>query len=112
MKIRSGFVSNSSSSSFCIYGAEIDFDIEEAAEKLGIEFDKDDFDEYVTLEEISSKLGLEIFTPYESYYLGRSWSSIEDNETGKDFKNSVKEAFDKLGLKEIELDTLEEAWFD
>ena len=38
MKIRNGFVSNSSSSSFCIYGAYINKDRvdEEVVEKLGL----------------------------------------------------------------------------
>ena len=35
MKLRIGFVSNSSTSSFCIFGAKIDFD--ELAKKLGVE---------------------------------------------------------------------------
>jgi len=43
MKIRQGFVSNSSSSSFCIYGVEIDHkELYELAIRLGFEVEKEE----------------------------------------------------------------------
>jgi len=43
----------------------------------------------------------------ETIYIGRSWSSIGDDETGKQFKNSVKEEVEKLLGKECDCDTMD-----
>jgi hypothetical protein len=114
MKIRNGFVSNSSSSSFCIYGSEVDIDdIKIAAKTLGIEFDEDDPEIYELEEDISCQSGLEYYSICgEAYYFGRSYSTIKDDETGKQFKDSVIESFAKLGLGALILGECEEAWMD
>lgn len=111
MKIRNGFVSNSSSSSFCIYGAN------GTAEDFGIVEPKDekeaeDFEAYEELDKKCSELGLEMYAPEGGdFYVGRGWSSIKDDETGKEFKKSVKAALKKMAGKDIACDTHEEACY-
>jgi len=97
MKIRNGFVSNSSSSSFCIYGAAIEKDKidEAAAEKLGLNVhygDPNCDEDYV--------------------YVGRSWRSIKDDETGRVFKENIEKLIEQLYGKPKECTTYEEAWHD
>lgn len=108
MKIRMGFVSNSSSSSFCIFGVCLDQD--EIIEKLKLDINEDDdFDMIELLEEKCPKM--EIHSDMEDiFYIGKSWSSIKDDETGKQFKDSIFKQLKKLKLvnKEKDLDTWEE----
>lgn len=94
MKIRLGFVSNSSSSSFCIWGVYLDRD------------------KYRELEETIEDTDLEIHsTPWDSYAVGRCFSSIKDDETGAQFKQGV---VDKLALVGIttKCGLCQEAWYD
>ncbi len=95
MRIRLGFVSNSSSVSFCIYGIWIDYpkqDIKDIAEKIGL-FCHGGQDG-------------------DGLYIGRKWSSIKDDETGKDFKISVEQMIDKLKVENEEYYTYEKGWYD
>ena len=122
MKTRTGFVSNSSSSSFLIYGACIDSDEAiELTKKLGSAEEVDDV--YGALELIESLLDdndvkLEIHCPYDGesgLYIGRSWDKIGDDETGKEFKERVKADVLKLfkgQCPNIQFGTHEEAWQD
>jgi hypothetical protein len=99
MKTRRGFVSNSSTTSFCIYGIAVDYrdeeanqDIEDKAHKAGFQcIYGPDYDEYI--------------------YLGRSWSSIKDDETGAEFKASVEEIAKEIFGKD-KCYAYEEAWRD
>lgn len=72
-----GFVSNSSSSSFCIYGIAIDMK------------DEDD-----TVEGKANKAGLEVWCPegYDAYYIGKSTSRCPDDKTMGEFKKEIEEA--------------------
>lgn len=106
MKIRNGFVSNSSSSSFCIYGVSLDSGVNLDFLPQGKWGDP----------EIE---GLEIhrcpdFSDF-GVYIGRSWNTVKDDETGamfkKDIEDKLKEAFkDKMELPKCE--THSEAWYD
>jgi hypothetical protein len=113
MKIRNCFVSNSSSSSFCIYGASLDpkdlhyiktfINPDELDKK-----DKDRFNNYLKDENNEEGSGdvwilLEVFCNYvkspkleftydtegETVYIGRHPYSIGDDETGLQFKRSL-----------------------
>jgi hypothetical protein len=93
MKIREGFVSNSSTTSFCIYGAFLE--------------DTEEIDE-----EKAGKLGLEI--EYDDYgiYVGKSWPSIKDDQTGGEFKKGIEDQIAKLLGKKVECETHEEASYN
>jgi len=104
MKVRNGFVSNSSSSSFCIYGSsyevesliqkmketkfidENDEEIQERLEEMREEFN------WSGLENImSNKTLLEVYTSDDYVWIGKSWDRINDHETGKEFKERVEQ---------------------
>ena len=115
MKVRTGFVSNSSSSSFLLYGISFS-----SLEELGIEVDREaeDFDgEYEMIEEVFKGLDVEMPCDYDTSYVGLSWSKVGDDETGAQFKARVKklvtDAIVKAGGKEpTSFYTCEEAWND
>lgn len=103
MKIRQGFVSNSSSSSFAIWGLELEMsDLDVIIETLSQE-DRDMIEDGDPISEYWRPDGLEIYEDYESdiVYIGRSYSSIGDDETGKQFKDGVQEKMNTALGKEI-----------
>jgi len=96
MKLRYGFVSNSSTTSFCIYGALIQ--------------GPKDIIRNITAEN-------ELFTYHYSQdgdgiYVGRNWSGIGGEETGNQFKKNVEEILNKYFPDLKEFNTFEEAWYD
>lgn len=97
MKIRNGFVSNSSTSSFCIFGIYLE------------NYQGDEYD----IEKKAKELGLEMhYPPYSGPAIGRSFCTIKDDETGAQFKQSVRDNFVKLGLPTDKVSLCEQAWYD
>lgn len=138
MKIRNGFVSNSSSSSFLIYGISgINLEdvivtqdivdkinerrkkygqalctIEDLKESVGCNISLDD--PYISLDDICSCFDLSCRSPYSSYYVGISWSNVGGNETGDQFKERVKKILSLIFGEEkaSQCETHSEAWYD
>jgi hypothetical protein len=119
MKIRTGFVSNSSSSSFLMYGLSLDcvdpreLSSVEDAESL----DSDGFDLYEELEGLckGTEFGYWVWDDYA--WIGASWDEVGDDETGRQFKEKVEASLRKaLGDKYEKyaktLGTHSEAWRD
>ena len=97
MKIRTGFVSNSSGSSFCIWGVGITED------------------EFNTLSELDHKIfdGLELESIMgDCFWLGKSFTKIKDNETGAHFKESAQKKVDELLGPEHKCSICEEGWYN
>lgn len=92
MKIRTGFVSNSSSSSFCILGV-LQSDIKESTEKLleegesWIDEDKDTF--------LKAEDGLDNY--YQKIIIGIEPCDINENKTIKQVKDELVIEFAKFG---------------
>lgn len=86
MKIRTGFVSNSSSSSFLIYGIEL------TSEEFG-KFSNDYDYAYPEYYHGDGEY---------AHYFGISWNEVGDDETGREFKErvvkEVNEFLTKSGL--------------
>jgi hypothetical protein len=130
MKIREGFVSNSSTSSFLIYGATMDRSAAgallaklnkkaEAAADADPDEDEedddgDDDDLYEGLEKALEGTSLEFHMPYDwdNIYIGASWSSVEDNETGAQFKSRIEDELKTIFGKKLKCGTHSEAWHD
>jgi hypothetical protein len=119
MKIRNGFVSNSSSSSFCIFAADensktlktIKQRIEEADGEHDLGFDE-------VAEQVCEGTNLGYWSDSGSEILiGRSWDTVGDDETGRQFKDSVINKLAEasgLAAEEVakECGTYEDAWYD
>jgi len=149
MKIRLGFVSNSSSSSFCIYGATIDtvefvkgiierfghipeikkyMEEYEINDKSGSEEENDEDYFYAGEKEmefidealfILSKKGINpsCSRKYQmnedsnsEVTVGRGYLDIDDNETGKEFKEKVEEFIKKIVKKEVKYEQMQESF--
>jgi hypothetical protein len=119
MKIRNGFVSNSSSSSFLMFGKSFD-----SVEELNLteeqrEHFEEDYDPYPIMEKIipwNKKHNIEwhMMEYDNTIYIGQSWDQVKDDETGLQFKErTVKEINDLLGTDfTVEnLQTIQESWY-
>jgi hypothetical protein len=126
MKIRQGFVSNSSTSSFCIYGVSLEYkDLFDLAVRLGFDTKKEspkdrsleyqNYERYDLMEYINKQETIQVqcFSAYSGdyYYIGREFKSIGDKETGARFKKSVEDELDELDIDKSPK-VIEEAWYD
>ena len=121
MKIRCGFVSNSSASSFCIYGICIDQNnIIKAQELIDKGLLKEEDFKYESWKndpyDYLGILGLRIANMDDEMglYIGNEWSSIKDDETGLQFKKRTEDILKQIvkNPDNIKIVTLEEAWYN
>lgn len=98
MKTRFGFVSNSSSTSFCIYGiciSERERFLDAFNQAHGGEEPVDDFyDVRYALPEGTT--GLSVYSGDYGTYIGMHPASIRDDETGRQFKDRVEATLKEL----------------
>lgn len=97
MKVRTGFVSNSSSSSFLIYGAWVDeADVRAILESTLSYEDMEHFEEYG---DNNIPMFVHKDENIDRYAFGLSYTDIKDSETGGEFKlrvnKQLKETFGK-----------------
>jgi hypothetical protein len=112
MKTREGFVSNSSTTSFIVYGASFSGNAREIGNKIEEAlYDKD---------KPESWKGIDVHFGQECYsvYVGRDWKRIPDDETAKAFKErtekDVREVLEKAGVSadKLHFGIHEESWYD
>lgn len=107
MKIRNGFVSNSSTSSFCVFGV-----ISEGIEE---DYDDDkDMDASEELEEKASSAGLEVHrTPDgDQYVIGISARKLPMDKTLNEMVIIISKKLKSIGIKFDKIGWHEEAWSD
>jgi hypothetical protein len=118
MKTKNGFVSNSSSTSFCIYGINMNLvDMVEKLKSFNL-FSEDEIQDLFSEDEIEDidfwkigkKIDMEIYEYYEGEeaYIGKSWSSIKDDQTGREFKEEVERKLNEIFGNNIKCGTFEE----
>ena len=119
MKIRLGFVSNSSSSSFSIYGVCCSFDelrelaktstrYKEAALELSEEENDEDWEHDIVIDIVEDMVkdfdGIREHDEDGNHYLGDRWDCI-DTETGQEFMDRIEHGLAKMFGKPISCDT-------
>lgn len=86
MKIRNGFVSNSSSSSFCIFGINIKDD------KYNLDYDSLD------LKGVNLDHEYAVNEYDDSQYMGMNPEKLGENETLAQFRQRIVDEFAKIGV--------------
>lgn len=119
MKCRDGFVSNSSSTSFAIFGAVLPYtEFRSLMNAAGITLENEGDEGYGDYESVTDALatitkgtGLEYHIDEECYVaIGRSYETLNDHETGAEFKiAAMKEVRKALG-KHVECECHIETW--
>ena len=101
MKVRLGFVSNSSTTSFVIYGSWIDEDklIGKLKDNGIVEENEDNPDPYEILEKIGITCEL---TPYDQYCIGFDFDKIPDDAVVGEWKKEKAEVLKKMFGNDVE----------
>lgn len=124
MKLKSDFVTNSSSVSFCIYGLLFDelpikvikyyyeyYKVKHPDKYSNMKYEefKNNFDVW----EIENE-DLELYQhPYrDEYYIGKNLSSMKLDQTLREFENEVEKILEKIGFDVDYCGIIEEGWMD
>lgn len=107
MKTRNGFVSNSSTTSFMIYGAYLRKSDLHKILNVGEE------DLWGVMYNKVEKAGLEYFCPPDGdgYYIGVSLNECRDDQTMGDFKKEAKAKIEVI-LGEVDCSVCSDGWYD
>jgi hypothetical protein len=109
MKIRYGFVSNSSTTSFCIYGVSLERSkLKEVAKKNNV--DTKDYDFAETLFN-KHKLYCVADPDEDNVYVGKELSTMKDYETFGFFKKSIEQQLKQLGIDDT-CSVIQESWYN
>jgi hypothetical protein len=102
MKTRTGFVSNSSTSSFCLWGFEI--------EESDVNFEDEDDRSYYNAHEFFTKNGIDcVCDSYDQYgfLVGLSPADMKEDETLAQFKVRVVDSVNKLGKLNLKVEDID-----
>ena len=112
MKIRVGFVSNSSSSSFCLFGVTITKD--EIKDYFNIKPNK--YGNYDLSSFFEKDIDYYDFSDdFDTFYIGKEISLCPDNVTMGDFKKQVMDEINSKVLKPFDARTfgiMSHSWYD
>jgi len=120
MKIRSGFVSNSSTTSFCVFGVGLESKEVKNLRTFFEETDKitafdgmDICELYDVLDEKFKKIGLSLES-HEDYYfwLGATPEQMGQDETRREFEKRITEKLSGILGKDLECDWITYGWYD
>jgi len=113
MKIRSGFVSNSSSSSFVGYGVHLsDSELDDAIKKVAGKVDEEDWDRHWNICEDND---LDCGSPYDDgMIIGLTFDHMKGTETKNEFRKRTKELVKKAFGADVASQVCEQehAWRD
>jgi hypothetical protein len=117
MKIRTGFVSNSSSSSFCLYGVyveDIDKLLEQAQELFKKNGNSDADPQYPTYPESIRHKDTYVLEYADTgiFYLGTELLNMEEDETFREFKDRTQQAILDLDIELTGFEVHEKGWYD
>lgn len=113
-----GFVSNSSTTSFMIYGIALEPDEAKAMmrrdhPKVKEYLEKWGEDDALDIVEAALQGASTHFSEWGDHkYFGISWDRVKDDETGAEFKERVRARLAEVLEGELKLGTHEESWYN